>query len=122
MAALRLRLKTGSPLAAMERPPAYATSKWCRSATDQRHQHLRRDYLPDASDGDRPDPLIGQLQLQPIARVAKIRAGLVRTERTAPAVEASALVGTERSHAGYACAVDEDQPCRTGVGGHSDQL
>src|SRR5262245_53437660 len=52
--------KAGAPAVGLRRP---ATSEWCRTATDQRHQHLRREYRPDARDGDRADLLIGQLQL-----------------------------------------------------------
>src|SRR5256886_2405525 len=99
--------------------PRIATSEWCWTATDQRHQHLCCEYLPNASYGDRADLLVGQLQLQLTARGAGIVAGLVRTERAAPALEITALVGSERCHADYPCAVGEDQGCRTRVGRHS---
>src|SRR5919106_833462 len=87
----------------------------------QRDQHLRREQLPDTGDGDRPYLVVGQLQLQPVAFIAEICAGLVRTEGTAPAVEAPTLAGTDRSRPGYEFAIGEDQPCGTGVGRHSDQ-
>src|SRR5256714_8477425 len=99
--------------------PRIATSEWCWTATDQRHQHLCCEYLPNASHGDRADLLVGQLQLQLTARGAGIVAGLVRTERAAPALEITALVGSERCHADYPCAVGEDQGCRTRVRRHS---
>src|SRR2546423_2309018 len=99
--------------------PRIATSEWCWTATHQRHQHLCCEYLPNASYGDRADLLVGQLQLQLTARGAGIVAGLVRTERAAPALEITALVGCERCHADYPCAVGEDQGCRTRVGRHS---
>ena len=98
--------------------PEGATSEWCGPSTFQRHQHLPRKQLPDAGDGNRPNSVIRQLQLQFIILVAKIPGTLVRAKCTAPAVKTSAPVGTERGHAAYACAVDEDQPCRTGVGRH----
>src|SRR2546423_11912111 len=99
--------------------PRIATSEWCWTATHQRHQHLCCEYLPNASYGDRADLLVGQLQLQLTARGEGIVAGLVRTERAAPALEITALVGSERCHADYPCAIGEDQGCRTRVGRHS---
>jgi hypothetical protein len=90
------------------RRSAPAPSEGCGPATGQRDQHLRREQLPDTGDGDRPDLVVGQLQLQPVAFIAEICAGVVRTEGTAPAVEAPTLVGTERSHPGYECAIGED--------------
>src|SRR3954454_21517816 len=92
------------------RAAAPAPSERCGPATGQRDQHLCREQLPDTGDGDRPDLVVRQLQLQPVAFIAEICVGLVRTEGTAPAVEAPTLVGTERSHPGYECAIGQNQP------------
>jgi hypothetical protein len=95
-------------------------SKRCWSAAGQRHHHLRREKLTDAGDGDCPDLLIGQFQLEAVTRVPKFRGGLVWPEGAAPTDATCAVIGTERRHACHAGAVAEDQPCRAGVGRHSD--
>src|SRR6185437_16810949 len=95
-----------------------ATSERRGTATDQRHQYLSREYIAHALDDDRADLLVRQLQLQPIARVADIRAGHLGTKRAAPALEVTTLVRAKRSRAGHARAVGEDQCCRARVGRH----